>query len=59
MDINAERNQQLIRRCLPKPLHSLGLDFAGVPGSRISEALKAGRLSYRSWCLQCRDAEEI
>jgi len=59
MDINAERNQQLIRRCLPKPLHSLGLDFAGVPGSRIYEALKAGKLSYRSWCLQRRDVEEI
>lgn len=59
MDINAERNQQLIRRCLPKPLHSLGLDFAGVPGSRIYEALKTGRLSYRSWCLQHSDAEEI
>lgn len=59
MDINAERNQQLIRRCLPKPLHSLGLDFAGVPGSRIYEALKEGQLSYRSWCLQRRDVEEI
>ncbi len=59
MDINAERSQQLIRQCLPKPLQSLGLDFAGVPGSRIYEALKAGQLSYRSWCLQRRDAEEI
>jgi len=59
MDINAERSRQLIRQCLPKLLQSLGLDFAGVPGSRIYEALKAGQLSYRSWCLQRRDAEEI
>jgi ubiquinone/menaquinone biosynthesis C-methylase UbiE len=59
MDINVDRNQELIRQCLPKPLHSLGLDFAGVPGSRIYEALKARRIIYRSWCLQLRDAEEI
>mgnify|MGYP000013381807 CR=1 FL=1 len=59
MDLNAERSQQLIRQCLPRPLQSLGLDFAGVPGSRIYEALKSGQLSYRSWCLQRLDVEEI
>jgi hypothetical protein len=32
-------------------LHSLGRDFAGVEGSRIYQALGAGELSYRSYCL--------
>jgi ubiquinone/menaquinone biosynthesis C-methylase UbiE len=59
MDRNAERSQQLIRQCLPAPLQSLGLDFAGVPGSRIYQALKAGQLTYRSWQLQRRDGSEI
>lgn len=52
MDCNAERSLALIRRRLPKFLHSLGRDFAGVPGSRIYEALKSGELSYRSWCFR-------
>ncbi len=52
MDCNAERSLALIRRRLPKFLHSLGRDFAGVPGSRIYEALKSGELSYRSRCFR-------
>jgi SAM-dependent methyltransferase len=59
MECNAERSQRLIQQCLPKPLHPLGLDFAGVPGSRIYEALKSGQLTYRSYCLQRRDEQEI
>ena len=52
MDTNAERSLALIRRRLPKFLHSLGRDFAGVPGSRVYTALQSGELSYRSWCFQ-------
>lgn len=51
MDRNAERNLALVRQRLPAFLHSLGRDFAGVPGSRVYEALRAGGLSYRSWRL--------
>ena len=54
MDRNAARSLALIRERLPRFLHSLGRDFAGVPGSRVYVALKTGELSYRSWCL-CKD----
>lgn len=52
MDYNAKRSEALICDRLPKFLHSLGRDFAGLPGSRVYEALKRGDLSYRSWCLR-------
>ena len=52
MDCNSERNLALIRRRLPRFLHGLGRDFAGVPGSRIYVALQQGKLSYRSWCFR-------
>jgi len=52
MDANAVRSEALICQRLPGFLHSLGRDFAGLPGSRVYEALKAGELLYRSWCLQ-------
>ena len=52
MDCNAERSLSLVHERLPKFLHSLGRDFAGVPGSRIYEALKNGDLEYRSWCFR-------
>lgn len=52
MDCNAARSEALICQRLPKFLHSLGRDFAGLPGSRVYEALKDGELSYRSWCLR-------
>jgi hypothetical protein len=38
-------------RKLPKFLHGLGRDFAGVKGSRVYNALKNGGLSYRSYHL--------
>jgi ubiquinone/menaquinone biosynthesis C-methylase UbiE len=50
MDRNGERNRDLVARHLPKFLHSLGYDFAGVPGSRIYNALQKGEISYRSFC---------
>jgi len=51
MDRNSARSLQLIARHLPKFLHGLGRDFAGVQGSRIYNALVSGELTYRSYCL--------
>ena len=52
MDRNSPRSLDLISRHLPKFLHALGRDFAGVRGSRIYNALSSGELSYRSYCLE-------
>ena len=52
MDRNAERSLKLIRERLPRFMHALGRDFAGVPGSRVYVAIQKGELSYRSWCFQ-------
>ncbi len=52
MDCNAARSLALVKRCLPALLQPLGRDFAGVPGSRVYDALKSGELTYRSWCFQ-------
>ncbi len=49
MDRNSARSTELIVRHLPRFLHSLGRDFAGVEGSRIYTALQQGALSYRSY----------
>lgn len=51
MDRNSARSLELIARHLPKFLHGLGRDFAGVQGSRIYNALVNGELTYRSYCL--------
>jgi len=51
MKRNSSRSTDLIARHLPKFLHSLGRDFAGTSGSRVYNALSAGELSYRSFCL--------
>jgi ubiquinone/menaquinone biosynthesis C-methylase UbiE len=51
MDRNSARSLELIARHLPKFLHGLGRDFAGVRGSRIHNALLKGELTYRSYCL--------
>ncbi len=47
MELNAARSLALIARHLPRCLHGLGRDFAGVPGSRVYNALVGGALSYR------------
>lgn len=52
MDRNSPRSLDLIARRLPKFLHSLGRDFAGINGSRIHNALKSGELTYRSYCFE-------
>jgi len=49
MDANSARSLALITKHLPKFLHPLGRDFAGVRGSRIYNALQDGSLSYRSY----------
>lgn len=51
MEMNTARSQELLDRKLPKFLHGLGRDFAGVKGSRVYNALLAGGLSYRSYHL--------
>jgi ubiquinone/menaquinone biosynthesis C-methylase UbiE len=51
MERNSPRSQELIAQHLPKFLHPLGRDFAGVKGSRIYNALQSGELSYRSYCM--------
>ena len=50
LDRNSARSQDLLARHLPKFLHSLGRDFAGIQGSRIYTALQRNELSYRSYC---------
>jgi ubiquinone/menaquinone biosynthesis C-methylase UbiE len=48
LEKNSERSQALLDRKLPKFLHGLGRDFAGIKGSRVYNALVEGGLSYRS-----------
>lgn len=52
MDRNSARSAGLILRHLPRFLHGLGRDFAGVQGSRVYVALHEGEASYRSWHFQ-------
>lgn len=54
MEHNAVRSQELVAARLPRFLHSLGRDFAGVPGSRVYDALKTGEMAYRSWSFEKR-----
>lgn len=49
LEANSARSQELLDRKLPKFLHGLGRDFAGVKGSRVYNALVEGGLSYRSY----------
>jgi SAM-dependent methyltransferase len=51
IELNSRRYLDLIARRLPRWLHALGRDFAGVSGSRIHRAMRSGELSYRSYCL--------
>ncbi len=50
MELNAARSRDLIVRHLPGFLGGLGRDFAGLPGSRVFDALVRGEVSYRSFC---------
>lgn len=50
LDLNAPRSEALVTRYLPKWLHSLGRDFAGLPGSVVYNALERGQVVYHSFC---------
>jgi ubiquinone/menaquinone biosynthesis C-methylase UbiE len=52
MEMNSRRSQELLDRKLPRFLHPLGRDFAGVKGSRVYNALLDGALSYRSYAFR-------
>jgi ubiquinone/menaquinone biosynthesis C-methylase UbiE len=52
MDRNSARSAALIERHLPRFLHSIGRDFAGVKDSRIYCALAQQKMSYRSYHFQ-------
>lgn len=51
MERNSARSLELIARHLPKFLHPLARDFAGVKGSRIYNAMGSDEVSYRSYCM--------
>lgn len=57
LDRTASRSEELITRCLPKWLHSLGRDFAGIPGSRVYNALQRGQVAYHAYCFVKPQAE--
>lgn len=50
LDRNSQRSQELVARRLPKWLHSLGRDFAGVRGSRVYSGFQRGEIAYQSYC---------
>jgi ubiquinone/menaquinone biosynthesis C-methylase UbiE len=52
MDMNSDRSQTLIVRLLPRFMHNLARDFAGVRGSRIYKAMKEGEVVYRSFLFE-------
>lgn len=52
LEKNSARSLALVTERLPRLLHGLGRDFAGVPGSRVHEAFRSGAFSYRSFCLK-------
>ncbi len=52
MEYNSDRSVALLERKLPKFLHGLGRDFAGVKGSRVYNALLTEGLAYRSYCFR-------
>lgn len=52
LEVNSSRSLQLIARHLPKFLHPLGRNFAGVKGSRMYNDLFTGGLAYRSYFLE-------
>ena len=51
MELNTPRYEAMVRQALPKFLHKLALDFAGVQGSRLHRDAVSGEMSYRSFRL--------
>jgi len=51
MELNTPRYEAMVRQALPRFLHKLALDFAGVQGSRLHRDAVSGEMSYRSFRL--------
>ncbi|MEY3391518.1 MAG: hypothetical protein RLZZ322_366 [Verrucomicrobiota bacterium] len=51
MELNTPRYEAMVRQALPRFLHGLALDFAGVKGSRLHRDAVSGEMSYRSFKL--------
>lgn len=51
MELNTPRYEAMVRQALPRFLHGLALDFAGVKGSRLHRDAVSGEMSYRSFRL--------
>ena len=54
MELNTPRYVAMVKQALPKFLHGLALDFAGVKGSRLHRDALSGEMSYRSFKLTKR-----
>ncbi|MBM3868791.1 MAG: class I SAM-dependent methyltransferase [Verrucomicrobia bacterium] len=48
MELNTPRYEAMVKQALPRFLHGLALDFAGVKGSRLHRDAVSGEMSYRS-----------
>ena len=51
MELNTPRYEAMVKQALPRFLHRLALDFAGVKGSRLHRDALSGEMSYRSFSL--------
>ena len=51
MELNTPRYAAMVKAALPRFLHGLALDFAGVKGSRLHRDAVSGEMSYRSFRL--------
>ena len=54
MELNTPRYEAMVKQALPRFLHKLALDFAGVKGSRLHRDAVSGEMSYRSFRLTKR-----
>jgi ubiquinone/menaquinone biosynthesis C-methylase UbiE len=54
MELNTPRYAAMVKAALPRFLHGLALDFAGVKGSRSHRDAVSGEMSYRSFKLTKR-----
>ena len=54
MELNTPRYVAMVKQALPRFLHGLALDFAGVKGSRLHRDALSGEMSYRSFRLTKR-----
>ena len=54
MELNTPRYAAMVRQALPRCLHGMAMDFAGVKGSRLYRDAVSGEMTYRSFRLQRR-----